>query len=91
MKRVMVILIFAVFILMQNTIQAQEIMPADVKKVMKQVADWQIEHFDECYSGGKKPHHQLDWTNAALYVGMVKWAEMANDDSYYQWLKKIGE
>jgi unsaturated rhamnogalacturonyl hydrolase len=80
-----------VFILRLNTVQAQEIKPAEVKEVMKQVADWQIEHFDESYSGREKPHHQLDWTNAALYVGMVKWAEMNEDSSYYNWLLKIGE
>lgn len=71
--------------------QAQEIKPTDVKKIMEKVADWQIEHFHDLYSGHKKPHHPLDWTNGALYVGMVKWAAMANDDKYYNWLKEIGD
>lgn len=70
---------------------AQEIKPAEVKKVMEKVADWQIEHFSDLYSGRNKPHHPLDWTNGALYVGMVKWAAMAEDDKYYNWLKEIGE
>lgn len=72
------------------TIQAQEINPSDVKQIMKKVADWQIEHFTD-YNDRKKPHHPLDWTNGALYVGMVKWAAMAENDTYYEWLKKIGE
>jgi len=72
-------------------VKAEEIKPEEVKGVMKRVADWQIEHFDESYSGRKKPHHQLDWTNAALYIGMVKWAEMADDEGYYKWLKNIGD
>ena len=83
-------MVFAVFAIATLS-QAQEIKPTDVKKVMKKVADWQIEHFHDLYSGHKKPHHPLDWTNGALYVGMVKWAAMADDDKYYNWLKEIGD
>ena len=71
--------------------QAQEIKPIEVKKVMGRVADWQIEHYDDLYSDKTEPHHPLDWTNGALYIGMVKWAAMADDDTYYNWLKEIGE
>lgn len=54
---------------------------ADVRTVLKAVADWQI----------KTPltHHPADWTNAALYAGMVDWAGIAGDDTYYKWLKDI--
>ena len=72
-------------------VSAQTINPDEVKVHMKRVADWQIEHFSDTFSGREKPHHPLDWTNGALYVGMVKWATMAEDDSYFEWLKKIGE
>lgn len=58
---------------------------------MRKVADWQMEHFQDLYSGYDLPHHPLDWTNGALYVGMVKWAVMADNDKYYSWLKTIGE
>ncbi|WP_297085850.1 glycoside hydrolase family 88 protein [uncultured Draconibacterium sp.] len=85
------LLLFATFLIFANYSSAQEIKPAEVKTVMKKVADWQIEHFNECYSGRQKPHHPLDWTNGALYVGMVKWAKMANDEKYWEWLKNIGE
>lgn len=69
---------------------AQDIKPAEVKKEMKRVADWQIQHFTDAYSNKKVPHHPLDWTNAALYVGMVKWANMADDETYWEWMKNIG-
>lgn len=72
-------------------ITAQEIKPQEVKEEMKRVADWQIEHFRESFSNKKNAHHIADWTNGALYVGMVKWAAMADDDSYYKWLVEIGE
>jgi unsaturated rhamnogalacturonyl hydrolase len=91
MKKVTILFSLIVFAFALNIVQAQEIKPAEVNEVMKQVADWQIEHFNESCSGHKNPHHQLDWTNAALYVGMVKWAAMANDNSYYKWLQKIGD
>tara|TARA_R110002049_G_scaffold263116_1_gene439264 strand:- start:27737 stop:28840 length:1104 start_codon:yes stop_codon:yes gene_type:complete len=70
---------------------AQDINSAEVKKVMERVANWQMDHINESYSGRNKPHHPLDWTNGALYVGMTKWAALANDDKYYSWLKNIGE
>lgn len=72
---------------------AQEIKPEEVKKVMGKVADWQIDHFRDVFrlNENAEPHHPLHWTNGALYVGMVKWAAMADDDKYYSWLKTIGE
>ena len=75
-----------------STICAQDIKPDDVKRDMKRVADWQIENFDKMKPfTGKESHHPLDWTNGALYVGMVKWAAMAGSEQYYEWLKSIGE
>ncbi|WP_298368352.1 glycoside hydrolase family 88 protein [uncultured Lutibacter sp.] len=71
--------------------QSQTIKPIAVKKEMKKVANWQIEHFRETYSGRKKPHHIAAWTNGALYVGMVKLAQMKGGKKYYKWLKGIGE
>lgn len=83
------LLIFVLLINTSTSLLAQEVKPLEVKAVMQKVADWQIDHYRDSYNG-KKPHHPLDWTNGALYVGMVKWAEMAEDDKYYKWLKKIG-
>src|SRR5512133_1212506 len=55
----------------------------DVTKVLKAVADWQV----------RTPltHERADWTNAGLYAGMVEWAGIAGDNSYYEWLKGIAE
>lgn len=89
MKKILFTL--AILFVISNASVAQDINPANVKNVMEKVADWQINHFRDTYSGRKKPHHPLDWTNGALYVGMVKWAAMADSDKYYNWLKNIGE
>ncbi len=55
----------------------------DIKTVLKAVADWQV----------RTPltHDAADWTNGALYSGMVEWASIAGNDSYYEWLKGISE
>lgn len=71
-------------------LKAQTPDPVQVKALMKRVADWQIAHYRESYSY-KEPHHPLDWTNGALYVGMAKWAAIAGDDTYFEWLKKVGD
>lgn len=89
MKNILFVFTIALFI--GTTSFAQEIKPQEVKKIMEKVADWQIEHFRDTYSGREKPHHPLHWTNGALYVGMVKWAAMADSDKYYEWLINIGE
>jgi unsaturated rhamnogalacturonyl hydrolase len=55
----------------------------EIKTILKAVADWQI--------GTPLTHNPADWTNAALYAGMVEYAGIAGDDSYYEWLKGIAE
>ncbi len=70
--------------------QPAKVTPELVQKDMERVAQWQMNHFRDAFSY-KKPHHVRDWTNAALYIGMVKLAQLTNDDKYYNWLKNIGE
>ncbi|WP_440874631.1 glycoside hydrolase family 88/105 protein [Thalassotalea sp. PLHSN55] len=60
-----------------------------IAKDLQRVADWQIANFRGTYSGREKPHHIRDWTNGALYVGMLKWSEIAGDPRYQNWLKAI--
>ena len=52
---------------------------------MTAVANWQINNFK------KVKHHPLDWTNAALYIGMMSWAKMADTCKYLDWLYHIGQ
>jgi len=55
----------------------------EIKTVLQAVADWQL----------KTPlsHNLADWTNGALYAGMVEWASIAGDNKYYEWLKIIAD
>ena len=58
----------------QTSIKNNELAPrfdgalngASIKEVMNAVANWQINHFDLVR------HHPLDWTNGALYAGMME-------------------
>jgi len=55
-----------------------------IKEVMAAVASWQINNFP------RVRHHPLDWTNGALYAGMMEWAKIAEDPKYMDWLYGIG-
>lgn len=77
-------------ILTIGNLQAQtEFKKKEVKEIMKKVADWQIAN-----PAKGNEHDDLSWTHAALYMGMLDWAELTekedNNSYYYDWLKKIG-
>ena len=54
---------------------------------MKKVADWQWKNLETV--GWKNP--KKDWTSGAMYTGMMAWAKLANDETYYHKLIKVGE
>ncbi len=89
--RYLIFLLFFTSTALAGLLQAQEIKPAEVSAVMQKVADWQIEHINDVYSDKDEPHHPLAWHKGALYIGMAKWAAMADTDKYYDWLRAIGE
>jgi rhamnogalacturonyl hydrolase YesR len=75
---------FSVFSQEQKTSPFRsDINETDIKTVLKAVADHQI--------NTPLTHELADWTNGALYAGMVEWAGIADNDSYIEWLKTISE
>jgi len=66
----------------------------ELKKVMQQVADWQIKNFTYKTTGSPGYLHDYGidaWTNGTLYLGLLEWANITDDRSvYYDWLQKIG-
>ncbi len=67
----------------QVSSQAGKINKSDVYATLKKVADWQI----------KTPlkYPTADWTNGALFAGMAEWAKVAKEETYFGWLKEMGE
>ncbi len=64
----------------------------EIKSAMKKVADWQIEHFHDDMERENEWENRFNaWTYGALYIGMEKWAQMADSDKYYQFLLKVSE
>lgn len=65
---------------------ANEINREEVIGIMEKVADWQIHNF-----GINKKGHELDWTNATLYIGMMELAKLNEEEKYLNWLTDIGK
>jgi rhamnogalacturonyl hydrolase YesR len=57
----------------------------DVAEVCDAVARWQIADHPQ------SKHNQLDWTNGALYRGVVEWAKMTGNGDYIDFVTGIGE
>ena len=82
---------FLFFILSVNVLSVlngQTMDKMEVWQSMKRVADWQIAHM------GEVSHSELNWVNATFYLGVSRWAAVAEqvnqDDSYYKWLMRLG-
>src|ERR1700733_5861492 len=57
-----------------------------VLKIMKRVGDWQLQYWQT----KGFTHKKKDWTNAALYTGLVDLSRTSKDDKYDQALIGIG-
>ena len=57
--------------------------PREVLQKMKQVAEWQM--------NTPLRHKLYDWTNGALYTGLMAYGRLAKDGKSYQWLREIGD
>jgi len=76
----------------------------EVIKLTEKVANWQIKTFEEqgAYRALPSPkhrkkwnnrnkHHELDWTNGALYVGMFQLSAVSHYPKYINWLVELGD
>ena len=85
-----IVTIMALMALVSVGAGAQAPEAQEVKSMLRLVADW--ERANHLIDEGE--HGDLAWTQAALYVGMLDWAEVAEredgDDSYFQWIRRIG-
>jgi rhamnogalacturonyl hydrolase YesR len=81
MKKTSAILMLAVCLVLPAS--PQQISRSEVKSLLKKVADYQV--------SVPLTHTETDWTNGALYAGMVAWASVAGDNKYYNWLVDIAK
>lgn len=63
-----------------------QINKTDVTAIARRVADWQIREFPKNRHAVGDPK---GWIAGALYMGMFDWAELSQDEQYFNWLKKV--
>lgn len=62
------------------------------KATLAQVAQWQMDNFTYRKEGNLHDYGIDAWTNAVLYAGMLKWANVADTPAPYEgWLMNIGK
>ncbi len=72
----------------------------DVQAVAKEVADWQIKHYEDQHlfrapwngrtDRNKKPYHDLQWQNATFFRGLYEFSTTLYDPTYREWLDQLG-
>ena len=72
--------------LFAGTAESQTINKKADKKLINKVIKWQMDNINEVDT-----FNDTHWTRAALYRGMVEWAEYTNSKSLYKYLYKMGE
>ncbi len=70
-----------------STFAQSNLKPDSIINIMKKTADWQWQDLEK--NGWKTP--KTDWTNGALYTGMMAFGKMANDETYFKKLIEVGE
>ncbi|MFI3249053.1 MAG: glycoside hydrolase family 88 protein [Rikenellaceae bacterium] len=73
----------------------------EVKQISQRVADWQITHFEnqQLYRApwngrtvqDNKIYHDLQWQNAAFYIGLHQFSTITPDPKYRNWLIQMGQ
>lgn len=63
-----------------------------VVQLLQKTADWQMQCFKYLENGSPGALHDYGvdaWTNATLYLGMLKWAQIAPDHRPLRWVKEL--
>jgi len=87
MRKTIFLFLFALLFLHKANAQYTALSADSIFYQMKKVADWQWRDVET--NGWKNP--KKDWTNGAMYTGMMAWARLANDETYYKKLIQVGE
>lgn len=81
-KNVQALLVFY-FLLMISSCATPDKVKTPDEEILDRVAHWQMSnHY-------KARHHNLDWTNGALYIGVYELANYTNNQGYFDFLLEI--
>ncbi len=69
------------------SVNANPAEPAEIRAVMKRVADWQLTN--PSASGSR--YSEDAWTWGALYTGMMAWCRMTDDPKYHDAMMAMGK
>jgi len=73
-----------------SPVGAYRLSELDIIPAMQKVADWQIANFAYSAITSLNDNGVGAWTNATLYLGMSRWAEISTNHIYSEWLMNIG-
>lgn len=60
--------------------------PDIVRNTAQQVASWQLSHLHEVPQAP-----ETDWTRAAFYIGLARWAATPGQTKYFDAIRELGE
>jgi unsaturated rhamnogalacturonyl hydrolase len=60
--------------------------PEIVRNTAQQVVSWQVSHFHEVPQAP-----ETDWTRAAFYIGLARWAATPGQTKYFDAIQELGE
>ncbi|MDD4922022.1 MAG: glycoside hydrolase family 88 protein [Bacteroidales bacterium] len=84
-KRLLVFMLLFGNMLYAETFFSGYLQKKDVETVCNAVAEWQITNHP------KAKHHLLDWTNGALYRGVIEWGKTSGNQKCFDFLNEIGK
>lgn len=95
MRKVLIILhcIFIISCIISGCATQTNLKKEEIARQLDKVCEWQTEHFTYSTEGSAGFLHDYGidaWTNAVLYIGISDWAKISGNQSYYEWLYKIG-
>lgn len=63
-----------------------------VKESADRAANWQLAHSNEMPGGaGRAPASETDWTQAAFYIGLSRWAGVPGREKYFTTIRELGD
>ena len=84
-KKLLIVMLILSSMIYAETPFSGNLKKKDVEKICNAVAEWQIKNHQTV------KHDKLDWTNGALYRGMLEWSRISGNQDCYSFVFSIGE